>query len=78
MSHLWLVSVSESGLVFQDVRHGKPQRVLLFESYHRVGVGEFCRNGWIERLIVSDDLKTSVRRVEERLLHDFQCQFPAR
>ena len=63
--------------MIQDVGHGKPQKVLLFKSYHRLGVGEFCRNGWIERLTVSDDLMTGVRRVEERLLHDFQCQFLA-
>ena len=64
--------------MFQDVRHGKPQKVLLFESYLRLGVGGFCRIGWIERLIVSDDLKTGVHKAEERLLHDFRYQFPAR
>ena len=53
--------------MFQDVGHvDQTLRALRFESYHRLGVGEFCRSDWIEKLIVSDDLKTGVRRVEER------------
>ena len=64
--------------MFQDVGHvDQTLRALRFESYRRLGDGEFCRSDWIEKLFVSDDLKTGVRRVEERLLHDFQCQFLA-
>ena len=42
------------------------QRAQRFESHHYLGNGEFCRSDWTEKLIVSDDLKTGVRRVEER------------
>ena len=41
-------------------------RAQRFESHHYLGDGEFCRSDWTEKLIVSDDLKTGVRRVEER------------
>ena len=74
--HYWLFGLSMTGRVFREVGSvGQALAAQQFESYHHLVVGEICKRDWIERLVVSDGLKTGEHIVGERLLLDFQCHF---
>ena len=74
----WLFGLSMNGRVFLEVGNvGQALSALQFESYHHLGVGGICKRDWIEKLVVSDGLKTGEHIVGERLLLDFQCHFLA-